>query len=405
MVGTLLVSGFEVDLLLIVTSLIILIGYISQIAFRITKIPEVLILISIGLLLGPVFHLLPSTYISALRGLSPLFGSLAIIMIIFNGGRRIRLTAESMSESKGYLLALVDIVLVSAVTALFMFFVFGWPLLFGALLGAILGETSAIVIIPIISRLRMPRKLYEIISIESTFNSVFSILAFYLLLLPISGKTLTLAYSLQYIFSYISIAVILGLVSGVVWLIMQNSFGRARNYLVTIAIAILLYGLTDLFNAAGVVSVLAFAIIIGNSKSINKRLGLKTSKSLQGNKSVELEMEFLLRTFFFVFLGVIAVISFYYFLFAVILTIIFIMARKLEIEGLLHKMARAEKDLAFSMMPRGLSAAVLSSILYATGYPYSAEIFYITFMALVLTNIAFGIYTRRSAGRVKILNY
>ena len=52
-------SGSGVDLLLIVISLIILIGYVSEIVFKMTKLPEVLILMGIGILLGPVSGLLP----------------------------------------------------------------------------------------------------------------------------------------------------------------------------------------------------------------------------------------------------------------------------------------------------------------------------------------------------------
>ncbi len=387
-------SGAQVDLFLIAISLILLIGYVSEVAFRITRIPESLILILIGILLGSVFHLLPTAYINTLRTLTPLFGDLALIMIMFNGGRIIRLSKKIFSNTTGYALAFTDIVLAGAVLSVFMRFAFGWPFLYGGMLGVILGETSTIVILPFIKRVKLSAEFYQTIMIETTFNSVFSILFFYLLLVPISGTALSIPSFLGYSVSYLLFAVVIGTAAGFTWLLMQSIFKGANGYITTLAVAILLYGFASFINAAAVVSVLIYAIIIGNPGTIKKYLKMPKARNEERyNKSVEHEMEFLVRTFFFVLLGLIAIISFYYFLFALAITIILVFARKIEVEGLLRKMKREDRNIIFSLMPRGLAVAVLSSIFYATGYPYSGQIFYISFMVLVLTNLLFTVTT------------
>ncbi len=394
---SIITSGVEVDLLLTVIALIILLGYISEVVFRRTRIPEVLILMFIGILLGQS-HLLPSAYVSTLRSLTPLFGSVALIMIMYNGGKIIKVE-KSLPSGTGYLLALADTLLPAIVISVIMYFIFHWPLIYGGLLGAMLGETSTIMVAPLLKKLNLNQKIYDMLFVETTFNSVFAILAFYLLLASISGTSFSAFSYAKYTITYISIAVLVGIVGGVAWLVVQNFFKSARGYVATIAIAILLYAFVDFFNGAAVVAVLIYAIIIGNSEAINGVLKLDSPREM-GSNEVEVEMEFLVRTFFFVLLGLVAVISVYYFIFALALTGILIFVRKVEIEGMMRT-EKKYRDLAFSLMPRGLSAAVLASIYYATGYPYSQEIFYIVFMVIVVTNISFSLLTSRTAKKVQ----
>ena len=387
-------SGSGVDLLLIVISLIILIGYVSEIVFKMTKLPEVLILMGIGILLGPVSGLLPQAYVGVLRGLTPLFGSLALIMIMFNGGKIIKLTKHSLIDSTGYMLALADTVLPGIVIGLFMWLVFKWPLIYGLLLGVILGETSTIMILPLLKRIKIESKIYNIMTIEATFNSVFSILIFYLLLVLIEGSALSVPSYIQYSISYIGIAIMIGIASGVIWLLVQNLFKGARGYLASIAIAILLYGIVDFFNGAAVVAVLIYAIIIGNSKTVNKFLKFSRADRTRENGTAEKDMEFLVRTFFFVLIGIIATLSAEYFIFALGITALLIVIRKFEVRGIFRY--ENYRNLVFSLMPRGLTVAVLASIYLATGLAYSQQIFYISFMVIILTNISFAILARRA---------
>ena len=391
-------SGSGVDLLLIVISLIILIGYISEIVFRLTRLPEVLILMGIGILLGPVLGLLPQAYVSVLRGLTPLFGSLALVMIMFNGGKIIKLRKSSVIDSTGYVLAFADTILPGIIIGIFMWLVFQWPLIYGLLLGVILGETSVIMVLPLLKKIKIESRMYNIIAIENTFNSVFSILIFYLLLVPIEGSALSVPAYIQYSVSYISIAIMVGLGAGLGWLLVQNIFKGARGYLASIAIAILLYGFVDFFNGAAVVAVLIYAVIIGNSKAVNRFLKFSRGNETTRAGTAEKDMEFLVRTFFFVLIGIIATLSTYYFIFALVITMLLIVVRKIEVRGILRY--ENYRDLVFSLMPRGLTVAVLSSIYLATGLAYSQQIFYIAFMVIILTNISFAILARQAARRL-----
>ena len=392
-------SGTEVDLLLVVISFIIILGYLSEVVFKKTKIPEVMILLIIGLVLSQS-HLLPSTYINTLRSLTPLFGSIALITIMFDGGKIIKLD-KSLPSGLGYLLAFLDTALPAIAMAVIMYLVFHWQFIYGAILGTMLGETSTIMIAPMIKRLNISSKIYDILLVEATFNSVFSILIFYLLFSSMSGATFTLVSYVQYTITYISVAVLIGILGGLGWLFVQNFSKGARGYVATIAIAFLLYAFVSFFNGAAVITVLIYALIIGNSKIFNDYFKFNKNTDEQ-TTDVEDQIEFLVRTFFFVLLGLIAYVSIYYLIFAAAITGILIILRKLEIGAAMRKIDQKYKDLAFSLMPRGLTAAVLSSIYLSSGAAYSQEIFYIVFMVILLTNVVFSIMASRASKRIEI---
>ena len=398
MTPLLLQTQIPVDLLLIVISLIIIVGFLSEAIFRRTRIPEVLILMFIGLILGPIGGLMPQDYVALLRSLTPLFGTLALVMIMFNSGKIMKFSEKKrLPGSWGIVIALADVAIPAAVMPFVMYYLLGWPLVYGALLGVILGETSTIMVLPLIRKLKISPEFYNLEVNEATFNSVITILAFYLILIVAQGGTLSASSYFEYALSYISTAVFIGLVAGFGWLLVRNIIRTARSYIATLSIAILLYGFVDILNASAVLAVLIFAIIIGNAKTLNRYLNLKHDGSREESKDIENGLEFLVKTFFFVFIGIITILSIDYFIYGLIIVAILIATRYGEVLGLYRKAEPKYKNLLLSLLPRGLTVAVLSSTLYSLGGIYYTDIFYICSVLLILTNIAFAILTSRSA--------
>ncbi len=373
------------DGILITLALVILIGYVGDYLFRLTRIPEAVILMLIGLLLVPVSHVVPTKYVALLRDLAPLFGDIALVMIMFDGGRRISFRTPISSSGLGLALAMLDVVMPSALLAVVMNSFLGWPLVYGAILGAILGETTTTVIIPVATRLSISDSMYNTIVVEATFNSVVSILLFYLLTILLTGQFSALSYT-RYVISYFSIAVFLGLITGILWLLALSWIRSTKAYVVTIGIAFLLYGVVDLLGGAAVVAVLIFAVIIGNHDVISEYFGLRLNIDEERLNIVEGELEFLVRTFFYVLIGMISIISLYYAILAMAITGVLLAIRYIEVYSIV-KDSRFS-TLLFALAPRGLTAAVLASIFLDMGYnPYSTYVFLVTFMVIIFTNI------------------
>src|SRR3972149_10794315 len=63
--------------------IIIFIGFFGSVVFQRTRIPDLPVLLFIGILIGPVLHLLDPGQLS---GFTPYFATFAMIMILFDGG-------------------------------------------------------------------------------------------------------------------------------------------------------------------------------------------------------------------------------------------------------------------------------------------------------------------------------
>ena len=375
------------NIILVAIAFILILGYISRAIFKLTKIPEILILMFFGVLLVPLGHLLPQAYTNTLTSLAPLFGSIALVVILLGGSKNIHPRGKYNKSAIGMLLGLLDIILPMVVLAYFMNYFYGWQLIYGALLGAILGETTTIVVIDIIKRLKLPLGIYDMLTMEATTNSIFSIIAFSIILVILTGNTLTFTALTSYTVDYISVGIAFGILTGILWLFLLRFVKSTKEYLAILSIALLLYGITTLFNGAAIIAVFIFGLFVGNHKTIGRLLRIPSDINETEINISEKDTEFLIRTFFFVFIGIIAVISLVYFEFAVVITLVLMLIRYLEVKIFLRKDDREYRKLAFSLLPRGTTAAILATLLYAMGGIYFNNIFYITFMVILLTNI------------------
>ncbi len=386
--------------LLMALSLIILIGYIGKAIFRRTKVPEALILILIGVLLVPVAHLLPQSYVDSLRSIASVFGDFALVVIMFNAGKVMSINTSALKGRMGLLIGVVDVLGGAVLLCIVMYLLFGWPPVYGALLGAVLGETSTAIVAPLIRKIRMSPSAYATLLMETSVNSVVAIMLFAILLSLISGQHVTAGGLTQYVVDSISVSIVLGVGAGLAWLGVQSRLPHARDYLPTIAVALLLFGVSSIFDTAAPISVLVFSVILGNYNPISKYLGtpilIRRSQAREIN-AVERSMELIITTFFFVFIGIIASVSFTYAEYAAAATITLVAMRyvivRLAFGG---ESAAGIRPVALSLMQRGTTAAVLAALFLSSGTPYGNHVFYTTFLVIIATNLVAGAVLRAS---------
>ncbi|MCP8307120.1 MAG: cation:proton antiporter [archaeon] len=78
----------DVAQVFILVGIIVIIGFLGSYLFRKTGIPDVIILILLGALVGPVLNLVER---SVLISVAPIFAALAITVILFDGGLNLNL--------------------------------------------------------------------------------------------------------------------------------------------------------------------------------------------------------------------------------------------------------------------------------------------------------------------------
>ena len=118
-------------------------------------------------------------------------------------------------------------------------------------------------------------------------------------------------------------------------------------------------------------------------------------------KAVEKDLEFLISTFFFVFMGMITVLSVQYLIYGLLISVILILVRYLEVRVVVYKSTKEERKLAFALLPRGVTVATLATILYGLGGVYFMQTFYISFIVIVATSVVSSLMLNRVSVEIR----
>ena len=354
---------------LILGGFIIVIGFLSNYLFERTGFPDILLLIILGLLLGPIMGLIAS---DSIMNLAPYLAALALVFILFDGGMAMNIYRVFSESPRAAVLAFVGFGISVIATTLFMNFIVipSMPILYSVLFGTIFGGSSSIAIISLASRIKVSEKCSTILSLESAITDILCIV-FSLIVIDIilRGTSVDLMEVGQSIASRFSTGIVLGVISGIIWLSILKRIAKASYaYMLTLAAVLLAYALSESLGGSGSLCCLLFGIMLGNEKEIYRMLKLERSPNAGvdvGLKRFESEIAFLLRTFFFVYIGLIVTISNVAVVVdGAILSLILLVVRfgAVRFATVRSNELMKERPIMAVMLTRGLAAAVLATL-------------------------------------------
>lgn len=403
---------------------IIFIGFFATLIFERTRVPDLLILIILGLILGPItiayfgVELVPR---SLLETVMPYFAALALVIILFDGGLNLNFDLVLRKINIAFIHTLVGFILTVISVAFVANVILGYPLIIGILLGAVLGGVSGAVIITLVRRMHMDDEAQTILTLEAVLTDVLCIIVALALVEFIIG-TDDPAEAVTNLFAGFSIAFLVALFFGIFWLrILKRLYGKPFSFMITIAALFVLYGFVELVGGSGAMAALIFGLVLGNKDEIARMFKIKTKFVLDERiKQFHSELSFVVRTFFFVFLGLVFTLSLSghmdvetiipgldalnntgtLFLIGVVLIFLALMVVRYlttSITVMLHPESRDDKFAIWLMMGRGLAAAVLASLPFTisafkegTSYydmmsPYKDQFLNIAFLIIVIS--------------------
>jgi len=350
----------------LVGALIFLAHFFTALFSR-TRIPDVLLLILIGLLIGPVLHL---TTRASFGKVGPVFTTITLVLLLFEGGLDLGIDTLRKSLRGTLVLTLLSF----AFTVLVASFA-GWRLahlsfLQSVTLGVIVGGTSPAVVIPLAAQLRMGQQASATLFLESAFGDVLSIIITLALVDAQQIGKLRLGSLMGSLVASLLFATVIGAASAFVWSMLLH---RMRNFkhasFSTAAFLFLMYGLVEYVGFSGPISALVFGATLGNITHFRISI-LRSSAPVESiglnleERAFLSEVVFLLKTFFFVYIGL-----------SVELTQRRLMASGLAITALIYfvrplsvrlgasrAIPRADASRMAALAPKGLAAAVLASI-------------------------------------------
>lgn len=364
----------DVSLALLISALIIVIGFLGNYFFKRTGLPDMLFLIFIGVIVGPVLKVFEP---SVVVGLAPYIAALALVFILFDGGISLNIRQVLSHSPRAVLLAVLGFVFSMLGVALFMILLYKVPLAYGLLFGSIYGGSSSIVVVSLASKIKVSEKCSTTLILESATTDILCIvISLAIMGIIITGQANYLAVATGITTKFV-VGAVFGLTIGIIWLFLLKTVSSMPfSYMLTMAVALLAYALCENFGGSGALSSLLFGLILGNEKEIRKQLRRKETNTVgvdAGLKRFESEIAFLVKTFFFVFLGIIATISNISLLFLGITLALLLLLVRFGAVWLttIGSELKKERLIMSFVLTRGLAAAVLATlpIQYGLSYP------------------------------------
>lgn len=368
--------------------LLIFLGNLLSRFFTITKIPDVLFLIAIGIIIGPVLDLVEP---SAFGVVGPLFSMVTLAIILFEGGLHITLETLKKSITGTTAITVANFLVITGICVVIMHIYAGFTVMESCMLGAILGGTSAAVVIPFTNYLNLNKDTKAILAIESALSDVICIVALLTLLDVVKIQEVNAGHIIGNLIASFLIAIIIGVIAGVWWSSVYHKLKNIRSIFITPAFVFIVFGFVSLLGFSGAIAALALGVTFGN---LNYFKAEKILPFLGDNiMQVELspvEVEFfsqlvsLLKTFFFIYIGIsihFANMDLIYI--GAALTIIFYLVR-IVIVWLTIPRRIPQNDAAIIaiMEPKGLAAAVLAALPLEAGIAAGQAIQDITYMVI-----------------------
>lgn len=285
---------------------VLFLGQVFSSLFEKTRLPDVLPLMLLGLLIGPVSGWVhPADFGRA----GEVFTTLALIVVLFHSGVDFKLLSLRGAMGQGALLATVAFSVICGCIALLVHGFMGLPWLVALVMGAILADNSTAIIIPLLDKLHMAPKTKTVLFVETNIVGVYSIVfALAFLGAAAKGGSVSARGLVLTVLQSGGIGVGLSVVAGMFWMCVLNRVRGLENAIsLTFAFVLLVYGLSELAGGDGAIATLVFGILAGNMRLIKrlwKKFHLPALAFNRAEKSFFEEIEFIFKTLFFVYMGI-----------------------------------------------------------------------------------------------------
>ncbi len=355
------------SMFILALGILIFLSYFFSSLFEKTKVPDVLLLMILGIVAGPLLGVMSPEFFG---GFGNVLTTLALIVILFEGGTTIDLKTLGQSIGPTMIITLLTFIATMTVGFIFSLMILQLEMLPSLMLGAIIGGTSSAVVVPMVKGLNMKEPASTILILESAITDVLCIVLVAALIDTHQrggGASGQIAGSIM---ASLVFAVVIGLIGGLGWLFVISKVDRFRSSMFSTVAAVLIgYGVAEQLGFSGAITALSFGFTLTNFKSFRfDHLPLMRKISFavisEQEKSFYREIVFLLKTFFFLFLGLsIRFESILSFIAALGLVVIIYAARMVICRFTVsRKIQREEVSLMSIMVPKGLAAAVLAGM-------------------------------------------
>lgn len=397
----------DVSLFLLTIASIFLVGIVGELFFQKTGIPDVVWLILVGIVLGPVLGFVDRPRLEAI---APYFGAITLVVVLFDGGSKLRLHEVSRAMPRALLLAVLGYVctVLALAPASMVAVKLGilppeWTWMHGIMFGCILGGSSSVVVMPALRVARIAPNLANLVSLESALTDVITVVCTGACIqLLVSGSTDFGEAALALGQSF-TVGVAIGCVVGFASLLVLRRLKRsAYAYPLTLGTLLVVYVIVGEARGSAALAILAVAVLVGNAPALSQVVGLKKTASLgSGVSTVHDQIAFIIKSFFFTFIGAMLGPPWNLVTFGALLALPLLLGRipaSLAATSQTN-FSRPARAIVAIAMPRGMASGVLAMFPYQAGVPGTETlpviVFACAFASIVLFAITFAVFKNR----------
>ncbi len=353
---------------IIFVGLLVFLAHFFVALFERTKVPDVLYLILIGLIIGPILGIVkPEDF----GKVGPIFTTIALVVILFEGGLELNIDNLRSSFRRTVIMTVLSYFVAMILLSSAVFLLTELTVLPSVFVGAVLAAPAPAVMIPMARQLNLKGHARTILTLESSLGEALGIVVALAVVELIRLSDIRVGRLIGTLLSTFLFALIIGALGGYTWSILLHRMRELRYAIFTTpAFVFIVYGVAEFLGFSGPVAALTCGVVLGNSEIIKlpKFLRMTVLKPLQHNETEKMffgEIVFLVKTFFFVFLGLtfrftdpISLAA------SIAFTLVLLLSRLIATQ---HSLDRSQTPLSDAstlavMVPKGTAAAVLASI-------------------------------------------
>jgi potassium/hydrogen antiporter len=380
--------------------LVVLLAYLLVSVFEKTRVPDVLFLLAIGIVLGPVTGLIQASQFGVLGSV---FTTVTLIVVLFEAGTTLSMRILRTSAGPAAGLAVLSFFVTMAVTTATALWLTDLDLMAALILGAVVGSTSESIVIPLIRQMKVGEKTQAILSMESSMNDVLAIVIALALISSTKEGTVSVSAIEKEFLSSFLVAIIFGIIGGLLWTVLRMRIKSLReSTLTTPAFVFVTYGIVEVLGFNGAIAALAFGITLGNFHLLRGSFFRKASGEGQGEQTPALsvtekvifrDLAFVLKSFFFLYVGIsLRFTGFRSLAVGLVLVAFAFVLRALAVKITAPKgTSPGEASIMAIMIPKGLAAIVLAGIPLSQGVLGGEQIMNITYTVVFFSVVGTAI--------------
>jgi cell volume regulation protein A len=384
--------------------ILFIIGFIGDYLFRKIGFPDILVLLALGYVAGPVLHIVDPAWVAPA---TPVIANLSLVIILFNGGLGLEFAQARATAPRAIALSLVGIIASMIAAAAFVHYVLDWGWMNSLLVGAIVGGSSPAIIMALIGRAKVSAEVSSLLHIESALNGALVIVIALVILEvmtagatgnigPVIAKTIGMRFL---------IGLGIGAVAGFAWLwVLTFIEGELYDDILTLAVLFLLYLAVETLQGSGAIFALVFGLILGNG--IDFAGFMRTKRTIEVHNTMmtfHSQISFIVKILFFAYLGLMITFDEPSIIVpSIILSLVILAARFIVVPAISigKRSLLGNTGILATMLARGLSAAVVAEIVATSGIPnarlYPEITIVVIATTILISAIGIPLFARKS---------